>query len=155
MKWIWAGRIRLRFAASSISPTGPSPGMGYDSGLTVRKWNLPSPSARSWPRPHAVEPVFVSLPDCEVRARYWLPAHRAHPSLDETRLAGGAVGEVVAALEEGRVLDEKGAEHRGLGGAGWLLVVDPDDQHRRAQGIGEQELLALVVGHVAGPGEEV
>src|SRR5215216_7912280 len=42
---------------------------------------------------HIVEPVFVRLPDREVRARYGLAAHRANPALEETRLAGGAVGE--------------------------------------------------------------
>jgi hypothetical protein len=92
MKWMWAGRIRLRFAATA----------------RLREAFVL----------HVVEPVFVSLPDREVRARYGLPVYGAHPALDETRLAGGAVGEVVAVLEERRVLDEKGAEHRRLGGAG-------------------------------------
>ena len=44
----------------------------------------------------------------------------------------------------------------GLRGTHRVAVVYPDHQHRDAQDVGEQdELLALVVRDVAGPGEEV
>jgi DNA-binding transcriptional LysR family regulator len=77
-----------------------------------------------------------------------VPAHVA-------RGARGAVGHVVALLVFGRALEVEGAEHRGLGAAGGLVVVHGDGQHRQAQHVRQQdELLALVVALLAG-GREV
>ena len=55
-----------------------------------------------------------------------------------------------------RALDEERAEDRRLRRLRRAPVVDPDDQHREPEHVGEQhELLALVVGDVARAGEEV
>ena len=86
----------------------------------------------------------------------------ASPSVERTvplmkhGVPGRAVGEVVAVLEGGRALDEEGAEDRRLRGAGRAAVVHADDEHRQPERVGgEDELLALVVGDVAGAREEV
>ena len=34
--WVWPGRIQARPLAFRRSPTGPSDGMGYGTGRTVR-----------------------------------------------------------------------------------------------------------------------
>ena len=103
-----------------------------------------------------VEAVLVGLPDVEQRAGDRLAVGRAHRAAHEARRAGRAVGEVVAVLEGGRALDEEGAEDGRLGGAGRAAVVHAHHEHRQPEGVGgEDELLALVVGDVAGAREEV
>src|SRR5699024_7237026 len=77
-------------------------------------------------------------------------------SFDPGRLALGAEGDVAAEFDLGGVVDEEGAEDGGFGGVLVGLVVHRDRLHRGAEGVGEQhELLALVVGDVPDPGQEI
>ena len=50
MKWMWAGRQAWRPVASSIRPTGPSVGTGYDTGFVVRNQYRPSAPVTNFPR---------------------------------------------------------------------------------------------------------
>jgi hypothetical protein len=76
--------------------------------------------------------------------------------LHQARLARRSLGDVVAVAKARRAVDEERAEHRGRSRVGVLSVVAADDEHRQAQHVGQQdELLALVVGDVTRPGQEV
>src|SRR5437868_1588352 len=83
------------------------------------------------------------------------------PSVGIGDAAGGSGGIALAVERDGvahcllgRAGDVERAEHRRLGRPRRLAVVDRVDQHRDAERVGEEdELLALVVGLLAGLGE--
>src|SRR6478672_7197198 len=100
--------------------------------------------------------VVVGLPYVDPCARDRPTTHIHHPALDPARLARRVAADVSAQLDERRVRDEERADDGGLGRASGGVVVHDDHLHRRPEDVGQQdELLPLVVGHMADAGEEV
>ncbi len=105
---------------------------------------------------HVVIAVIVGMPDVHDRARKRLSVDGRDRAGDQHRIAFHRAGDVGAAVLLRRGLDEERAEHRGLGRAFRHRMVDRVDQHGDAERVGQQdELLALVVAHVPGAGQEI
>ena len=107
-------------------PTGPSVGIGYGVGRTVRNAKRPSAPENRWPRAarrvevgvlDVVHPGVVRLPDVDPRARDRLAGRRQRPVPHEAGLAGRSVREVVPVLVARRALDEERPEDRDSGRA--------------------------------------
>ena len=98
-----------------------------------------------------VRAVAVGLPHVEHGARDRLALEVAHHAEDVERVTLDADGHVPGVAELRGALDVEGAEHRGGRGPVVEAVVQLHDQHGQAEDVGgEDELLALVVGHLTG-----
>ena len=113
-----------------------------------------------------VEAFRVARPDIELAVGNGLADRIGHAAMVVGRLARLTHAEVRPQGQLGRAFPEKGAEHRGLGGAlaatlclegrSRLGLLNGHHQHGDAQGIGQQdELLAFFVTHLARLSQEL
>ena len=107
---------------------------------------------------HVVKTLGVGVPHVDRRPADGTARGIGYGDVDVQRKAAAQIAriDVGALFGERRVLDEERAEHRRLGRAGGRAIVDRVDQRRDAERVGEQdEFLPLVVGDMAGAGEEI
>jgi hypothetical protein len=82
--------------------------------------------------------VFVAVPDVDDRARQPIATGGADRALNEERLSRHAGRDVATQRQLRRVLDEEWAEHGRLRRAFRQTMVDRVDEHRGAEGVGQQ-----------------
>ncbi len=103
-----------------------------------------------------VQTVLVSLPDIEQSARNGCPLRGKYPSRHDDRLAAAILADGCSHWQFLRAFPVERAKNCALGCPIRHAMIDSVDQHRYAGNIGEQnKLLALLIAHLAGSGQEL
>src|SRR5262249_60446827 len=102
-------------------------------------------------------PLRRRLPAVARRARQWLAVGRPHPTVNQDRLTGSVAGDALPQGEFRRTAAIERPEQARFGRLPAPAPVLHDiNQRAESEGVGEQDkLLALLVSHVAGRGEEI
>src|SRR5262249_61616373 len=110
------------------------------------------PRTREVARPYAPR-----LPDVAPPPRQWLAVGRPHPAVNQDRLTGSVAGDALPRGEFRRTAAVERPEQARFGRLPAPAAVLHDiDQRAESAGVGAQDkLLALLVSHVAGRGEEI
>ncbi len=105
---------------------------------------------------HLVDALLVGLPHVERGPRDGLALQVAHLAGDVAGLAFDPFGHVAAGLQLGGIVHVEWPQHRVRGGPLRQPVVQHHRQHRQADDVAHQDVLApRVGGPLADPGEEV